>query len=117
MEVDSTVARGADERRADLLAERNDQKQVGLDGPDAPDGAPGVDVFGLEEADALLGGEAFHLAGMDGLPATGRPVGLRDGQDDLLAALDEGAKRGQSEGARTRKDDSHEEDSNAGSTT
>ena len=48
--------------------------------------------------DIALAGEPFDGTHSDDLAAAGRPIRLRDDQDDVLAALHQGVKRRQAEG-------------------
>ena len=57
------------------------------------------------ESELSRGG--FHLGGHELLPATARPVGLRDNGDDMVRRLRERPQGGNGERRRAEEEDAH----------
>ena len=104
VDVDDRVARQVEHRAGEDASVGGDDDQVGLDGGEGGDRFGVAKRSGLEDIDAEALGLDFGGGGAQAAPATGAPVGLGDGESQVVAPLGQRPERRQRELGRAHED-------------
>jgi hypothetical protein len=93
MDVERTVPARLQQRGRQQQPVGGDDERIRAQRLHPLNGIFAFEVFGLEHFNAALGGKTFHGAGTRTQPSPGRPVRLRQREDDLVAGGEKALER------------------------